>query len=654
MVSEVASGPGWPDSESRGGGGGGGHSKGSSSGTGTGTGTVTGTGTGPSSTKASAAASNAPTNAAANGTSAAAARHYEHPSDATAARSKVSAPHVDVRNHYDRVAPGTIREGGSHGEVDDDDDNQLADDDSQDETTEMGIRAVNEIISAIGMGNYQWKLFYLCGFGWLADNMWLQGISVIIPQIQKQFDVPDAWSGLGTSSAFIGMIIGSSFWGPVSDIIGRKPAFTMTLLICSGFGFAAAFAPTFRLFCLMLMGMGIGVGGNLPVDGSLFLEFVPQSHQNLLTLLSLFWPAGQLVASIFAWYLLVGGDPAVNTGWRYVLGALSLTTLGMLIARRLTFDMLESPKYLVSVGKFDEAFAVLRKLAVENNRGSAVGVGTGGFAYVEVASGESGVDTEAGSRGPVGDFVARMRNTPRATDASATGPRAIQPSANPNIGRLQRSMEGFVKGVRVFKRRFEILVAPNMLRTSVLIWCIWSLISVGYTMFNGFLPKFLGSLPDSDEPPPTDYETYRNYFIVSIMGIPGSFAGMYLIETTLGRRGTMAATAAGTAAALFLFTLTRTQTGQLIASCIAAVLQNAMYGVLYCYTPEVFDSQVRGTANGIAAALSRVFGTTAPIITGTLLGVSLRLPLYVSSGLIASAAVCMILLPIETRGRTAM
>ncbi len=26
----------------------------------------------------------------------------------------------------------------------------------------------------IGMGAYQWKLFCLCGFGWLADNMWLQ------------------------------------------------------------------------------------------------------------------------------------------------------------------------------------------------------------------------------------------------------------------------------------------------------------------------------------------------------------------------------------------------------------------------------------------------------------------------------------------------
>lgn len=24
------------------------------------------------------------------------------------------------------------------------------------------------------MGRYQWQLFVLCGFGWFADNFWLQ------------------------------------------------------------------------------------------------------------------------------------------------------------------------------------------------------------------------------------------------------------------------------------------------------------------------------------------------------------------------------------------------------------------------------------------------------------------------------------------------
>ncbi|PYH66438.1 uncharacterized protein BO88DRAFT_118849 [Aspergillus vadensis CBS 113365] len=35
-------------------------------------------------------------------------------------------------------------------------------------------KLINRAIQDIGMGRYQWQLFALCGFGWLADNLWLQ------------------------------------------------------------------------------------------------------------------------------------------------------------------------------------------------------------------------------------------------------------------------------------------------------------------------------------------------------------------------------------------------------------------------------------------------------------------------------------------------
>ena len=31
-------------------------------------------------------------------------------------------------------------------------------------------KVINKAIQDIGMGSYQWKLFVLCGFGWLADK----------------------------------------------------------------------------------------------------------------------------------------------------------------------------------------------------------------------------------------------------------------------------------------------------------------------------------------------------------------------------------------------------------------------------------------------------------------------------------------------------
>ena len=46
-------------------------------------------------------------------------------------------------------------------------------------------KVINKAIQDIGMGPYQWQLFVLCGFGWLADNLWLQ-----VPRIRegKSFD----------------------------------------------------------------------------------------------------------------------------------------------------------------------------------------------------------------------------------------------------------------------------------------------------------------------------------------------------------------------------------------------------------------------------------------------------------------------------------
>ena len=65
----------------------------------------------------------------------------------------------------------------------------------------------------------------------------------------------------------------------------------------------------------LLAVLGVGVGGNLPVDSAVFLgtqkrlvtleialtrksDFVPGSHQYLLTVLSIWWSLGQLFVNL--------------------------------------------------------------------------------------------------------------------------------------------------------------------------------------------------------------------------------------------------------------------------------------------------------------------------------------------------------------------
>jgi MFS family permease len=98
-----------------------------------------------------------------------------------------------------------------------------------------------------------------------------------------------------------GLICGASFWGISADLIGRKPAFNVTLLIGGIFGIAAGGVNNFVAFCVLWAIIGTAAGGNVPVDNMIFLEFVPASHQYLLTALSVWWIVGQLIVSLIGW-----------------------------------------------------------------------------------------------------------------------------------------------------------------------------------------------------------------------------------------------------------------------------------------------------------------------------------------------------------------
>ncbi len=116
----------------------------------------------------------------------------------------------------------------------------------------------------------------------------------------------------------------------------------------------------------------------------------------------------------------------------------------------------------------------------------------------------------------------------------------------------------------------------------------------------------------------------------------------------------MALSTFGTALALYLSTVYTSASGQLLTSSTASFLQNIMWGVIYSYSPEVFPTRVRGTGVGMASSLARILGSLAPLATGALLQtVSLQAPLYLSSAALCGAALCMVALPIETRGLAA-
>ncbi|QRW27020.1 major facilitator superfamily transporter [Rhizoctonia solani] len=155
---------------------------------------------------------------------------------------------------------------------------------------------LDRTIDKIGMGPYQWALLGLCGFGWAADNMWLQAIAIILPRVQDEYAIPDSQIGLLSASMFCGMMFGALGWGSCSDVVGRSMAFNLTLAFTSLFGVLACLSTSFVSLCFFIFLLGSAVGN------------VPKKKQYLLTALSVFFSLGAVVSAIIAIIIIPGNS----------------------------------------------------------------------------------------------------------------------------------------------------------------------------------------------------------------------------------------------------------------------------------------------------------------------------------------------------------
>ncbi|KAJ2479025.1 hypothetical protein IWW56_003343 [Coemansia sp. RSA 2131] len=501
---------------------------------------------------------------------------------------------------------------------------------------------LNRMISNIGFGRYQRRVLALCGLGWTADNAWMQCTACILPRVQRHYGVSNAKIGLMSSSMFLGLMCGALVWGPVSDRFGRLIPYRWTLVVSATFGLLASACPSFALLCVCLFGLGSGVGGNMPVDGAIFLEFIPREKRHLLTMLSVFFSLGSVVTSAVALALLPpfscpdAGPCNVaveNNGWRYLLVTMSLLTIVMVVLRNGWFRLYETPKFLLQNKRRADVVMVLKKVATFNGKKAR------DDAQSSPILSESESESHAWLEWPEADVDCVSQRT----DAGHV-------SRGWMHGAMSRVRGAVNVGSHI--KLLRPLFAPGLRRTTLLVWAIWGIVAMGFTMFNVFLPKLLETHAPPSPGHSTQIAVYRDSLIYAISGVPGSLLGAWMVDTRLGRIYSMvlATSISGVALIGFAFAAkAHISALTVVASSVFGLTSTLMFAVIYAYTPEVFRPAVRGTACGMASAVGRVVGIVAPLVTGLLLEISTSVPLYVSVALLWMAAGCMFMLPIETR-----
>jgi len=477
-------------------------------------------------------------------------------------------------------------------------------------------RVLNRAIQDIGMGRYQWGLFFVVGFGWYADNAWPIVTSLILTPVTNEFKV--SRPPLLTLAQNIGLLAGAMFWGFGCDVFGRRWAFNLTLGITSLFGLLASSSPTFAGVGVFAALWSFGVGGNLPVDSAIFLEFLPRSHQYLLTVLSIFWAFAQLIATLIAWPLL--GDltcqetattctRSENMGWRYFVIAMGGIALFMFFIRFFIFHLFESPKYYMGKGRDEDAVRVVHEVAKRNRTTSNL--------TIDDLKACEGLGT----------------STAIGTDATT--------SIKRNLQKLNGSH------VRALFATRKLAFSTSM------IIVVWAFIGLAFPLYNAFIPYTLATRGAQFGDGST-YITYRNSVIIAVLGVPGAMLGGLLVEVKrFGRKGTLSTSTILTGVFIYGSTTAKTSNTLLAWDCLYSFFSNVMYAVLYAYTPEIFPTKDRGTGNALAATANRVFGIMAPIIA-MFANLETAAPVYTSGALFIAAGLLVVILPYESRGRAAL
>jgi len=223
---------------------------------------------------------------------------------------------------------------------------------------------VSEAINSIGVNKMTWLIFFLIGFTTVFDGFDYMLVSYTMPQIAEEWGLNEVQTGSLASWSSLGMLIGATISGIISDKIGRRKMVSGFVIVFSLFTFPIYFVNSYELYVLFRICAGIGLGACVPVVSVLLSEFAPVNKRAIfISLNTCFMTLGYVLAGIVATIII----PIF--GWRfcYLLGGLPF-----LYAIYQYRHILESPHWLASKGRKSEACAVLERLE-KNGKGYSTG-----------------------------------------------------------------------------------------------------------------------------------------------------------------------------------------------------------------------------------------------------------------------------------------
>ena len=189
---------------------------------------------------------------------------------------------------------------------------------------------------------------------WFFDAFDSVAIAYVLPPLIGLWHLTPQQIGPLIGIGFAGQLVGAVGFGWIAEHWGRRNAMLTTLLIFTLGALACAFATSYGMLFSLRFIQGIGLGGEIPLMAAYVNEFAKAKGRGRFSLnVQVLFSIGLLGVALAGIYVV----PHWGWRWMFVIGAIPA-----LLAIPLRGMLPESPRWLASQGRFEEADAAVKRI----------------------------------------------------------------------------------------------------------------------------------------------------------------------------------------------------------------------------------------------------------------------------------------------------
>lgn len=213
-----------------------------------------------------------------------------------------------------------------------------------------------KLIDDAPLSKFHIKLTIFSSGGPFIDGYALSIIGLAFITMTPALGLSPSEIGLVGAASLVGIFFGGGIFGWVTDKVGRHTMYILDLIALAVFSVLSAFSTDIWQLVLWRFLLGMAIGADYPIATSLLAEYLPRKVRGrLLGATFVVWAIGAAAAFAIGFLLKDIGPNA----WRYMLASPAIFAIITLLCR---LGTPESPRWLLSRGRVDEARAVIKKI----------------------------------------------------------------------------------------------------------------------------------------------------------------------------------------------------------------------------------------------------------------------------------------------------